>query len=377
MSSEQMENSESSSPNKLEKEINQKSPFTTSEKAPFNIEAAPFKPPSKQNDFPIVRVGPSKVAVNGKIWDAVAANRSIPSLPQTLSPLNWRPILQPPYFTQNAFYAGYNHPPAFEDDLTRNLVFTRNFGPVAHPDGFVELRLRENISVMISLDRSILIHNPKSKVKIAVNGNMTNASLEHPNGKVFQQFDRVDIMAFDGSKRPKSRIRYAKMWEKGVSLTADGCALIYLVDTAGTRTTSDPVNKDTRNDYSWQVFIDNCRLGEAYYDEADVAAKTYHFFTQDDGTQVFDILGFRVSQTHDGMVRVSRGNNRLKLHTSPSNGSATLSTPQIHCTASLGQSSHLFVRRDERRMHFDGSAFVVRNAGHSSGFDENNNLRVY
>lgn len=43
----------------------------------------------------------------------------------------------------------------------------------------------------------------------------------------------------------------------------------------------------------------------------------------------------------------------------------------------MGQSSHLFVRRDERRMHFDGSCFVVRNAGHSSGFDESNNLRVY
>jgi hypothetical protein len=32
-------------------------------------------------------------------------------------------------------------------------------------------------------------------------GNMMAASLEHPNGKVFQQFDRVDIIAFDGSKK--------------------------------------------------------------------------------------------------------------------------------------------------------------------------------
>lgn len=185
------------------------------------------------------------------------------------------------------------------------------------------------------------------------------------------------------------------MWEKGISLTADGCALIYLVDTAGTRTTSDAVNKEIRVDYGWQVFISNCRMGAHYFAEADNASKNYHFFTQDDGTQVFDILGFRVSQTQDGMVRwvtmtftyqqdlielffsVSRANNRLKIHTSPSNGSATLTTPNLHCTASMGQSSHLFVRREERRMHFDGSSFVVRNAGHSSGFDEQNNLRVY
>lgn len=90
---------------------------------------------------------------------------------------------------------------------------------------------------------------------------------------------------------------------KGVSLTSDGCALIYLVDSAGTRTTSDPVNKDIRNDYGWQVFINNCRFGEQYFAEADAVSKSYHFFTQDDGTQVFDILGFRVAQTRDGMVR--------------------------------------------------------------------------
>lgn len=93
------------------------------------------------------------------------------------------------------------------------------------------------------------------------------------------------------------------MWEKGISLTADGCALIYLVDSAGTRTTSDAVNKDHRFEYGWQVFVNNARLGEHRFNEAQAAAKNHHFFTQDDGTQVFDILGFRVSQTTDGMVR--------------------------------------------------------------------------
>lgn len=54
---------------------------------------------------------------------------------------------------------------------------------------------------MISLDRSILLQNPKSKVKIAVCSNMMSASLDHPNGKVIQSFERVDIMAYDGSKK--------------------------------------------------------------------------------------------------------------------------------------------------------------------------------
>lgn len=111
--------------------------------------------------------------------------------------------------------------------------------------------------------------------------------------------------------------------------------------------------------------------------------------------------------------RITKLNKNILVRTSPGNGSATLTTAYIHCTASLGQTSHLFVRyvvgrewrvqsgnwmssplwmrnepcdwvfvsffdrRGERRMHFDGAEFVVRNSGHSAGFDSNNLLRVY
>lgn len=33
--------------------------------------------------------------------------------------------------------------------------------------------------------------------------------------------------------------RYVKMWHKGISFTRENCALVYLIDPAGTRTTSD------------------------------------------------------------------------------------------------------------------------------------------
>lgn len=56
-------------------------------------------------------------------------------------------------------------------------------------------------SVLITLDQSILINNPNSRVKIAVSQNMMASSLEHPNGKIFQQFERVDIITYDGTKK--------------------------------------------------------------------------------------------------------------------------------------------------------------------------------
>lgn len=49
--------------------------------------------------------------------------------------------------------------------------------------------------------------------------------------------------------------RFAKMWQKGISLTSARCALIYLVDAAGTRTTSDMISMDMEADYVNQVFF--------------------------------------------------------------------------------------------------------------------------
>lgn len=75
--------------------------------------------------------------------------------------------------------------------------------------------------------------------------------------------------------------------------------------------------------------------------------------------------------------RVGRNSNKYSLRTSPGNGSASISSPFLHCTGSMGHTRHLFVRRGERRMHYDGASFIVRNAGHSAGFDDKHQLKVY
>jgi hypothetical protein len=43
----------------------------------------------------------------------------------------------------------------------------------------------------------------------------------------------------------------------------------------------------------------------------------------------------------------------------------------------MGQTPHLFVKRGERRMHYDGANFIVRNASHSAGFNKENQLTMY
>lgn len=125
------------------------------------------------------------------------------------------------------------------------------------------------------------------------------------------------------------------------------------------------------------IFCSGSRQGPQCLDEAITLVQESSFWLNEDSSETFNINGFRITQTVDGLVRVTRANNKCIIRTSPTNGSATLTTPFIHSTASLGQTSHLFVRCGEKRMHFDGTSFVVRNAGHSAGFDEINRLRVY
>jgi hypothetical protein len=81
-----------------------------------------------------------------------------------------------------------------------------------------------------------------------------------------------------------------------------------------------------------------------YAEEAFEVAQNANFWLSEDGSEIFDVNDYRISQTVDGLVRITRNGNKSVLRTSPSNGSAGLTTAFVHCTASLGQTSHLFVR---------------------------------
>lgn len=73
-----------------------------------------------------------------------------------------------------------------------------------------------------------------------------------------------------------------------------------------------------------------------------IANSTYS--CAEDATEIYHINGYRIVQRVDGHVKVTHQQNKGFIRTSPSNGSVTLTTSGIHCTASLGKTSHLFLR---------------------------------
>lgn len=73
-----------------------------------------------------------------------------------------------------------------------------------------------------------------------------------------------------------------------------------------------------------------------------IANSTYS--CAEDGTEIYNINGCRIVQGVDGHVKVTHQQNKGLIRISPSKGSVTLTTSGIHCTASLGKTSHLFLR---------------------------------
>ncbi|XP_014279959.1 uncharacterized protein fest isoform X2 [Halyomorpha halys] len=283
------------------------------------------------------------------------------------------PIWRTTSRTSNKVYPYFNPTPedtsAFQE-MEGDLGLPGTATATAH--GTISLRLAHRMRVDLTIDRAVRLLNFKNNIVIAMNPTGSACALLHPNGRVHQYGSRVEIMAHD----IRGNHKYAKMWYKGVSFTSENCALVYLVDSAGTRTTTDSFS-DLMQDFSLGVFYSESRHGQTFAIDAVNIIHGAQYWTTEEGVENWLINNVRISQAPDGLVRVARNSNKYHLRTSPTNGTASMTTPFLHCTASMGSTSHLFVRRGERRMHFDGSSFIVRNAGHSAGFDEKTQLKVF
>lgn len=95
----------------------------------------------------------------------------------------------------------------------------RSCGPVALPNGTIQVRLRNGIRleifsssshsvflalfsfrVYITLDKSVRVTNSRHHISISLSSNGCSAAMIHPNGKVYQYGSLVEIVAYDGNE---------------------------------------------------------------------------------------------------------------------------------------------------------------------------------
>ncbi|XP_059225531.1 uncharacterized protein LOC106088926 isoform X2 [Stomoxys calcitrans] len=208
-----------------------------------------------------------------------------------------QPMPPPPPFASKALGAtGYE---SHKDCSTpASLGVSR---PIAMANGTIQLRLRDGVRIDMTLDKSIRVFNERTMVAIGLSRNYTASAFIHPNGRILQTGTKVDIVTYDAMEK-NNYVRYAKMWYKGISFTSDVCALVYLVDTAGTRTTTDTFT-DLTKDYTLAVFYENTRHGPTYYQEACDVIQQGLYHCNEDGAEIYDLNGFRIFQGADGLVK--------------------------------------------------------------------------
>lgn len=262
---------------------------------------------------------------------------------------------------------------------------------VVEEEGYISLHLHYDVTVDISPNQGVRIVNHRKRVSISLSGCGTSMALVHPQGRVFQYNSRIEVQTQDQfSYRPV--VKNAKMWPRGVSFTASNYALVYLVDQAGARSTTDTFHDLYASNIADSVFVESCQEYNRPYDQScnpiSAVSKSIHdleaaSYWRTEGNQGYlDCWEFdqvKVTQTQDGLVSVERkhGEEVFILKASPNNGKARLQSSFMYLTASMGEESHLFVKSNDRRIHYNGKAFVVRNAGHSAGFDEEGKLRIW
>eukprot|EP00092_Neocalanus_flemingeri_P035194 GFUD01038298.1.p1 GENE.GFUD01038298.1~~GFUD01038298.1.p1 ORF type:complete len:385 (-),score=90.89 GFUD01038298.1:233-1387(-) len=290
---------------------------------------------------------------------ALPANTNLSSLFSTLSLTPpFSPHLPPPPVSQS--------PPHSDSGVTA----------VVEQEGYISLRLRHAVVLDFSANQAIRLTNNLKNSSMSLSACTTQMALVHPKGRILQYGPRVEVQTEDDVS-----VKNAKIYPRGISFTANNMALVYLLDEAGARSTSDMFHDLYATQIVDTLFMESCqREGQAVPTCIRLLDKARYWRTEA-GVDCWVIGHVFIQQTEDGLVTVERElqqGDTFVLKTSPSNGKVRFDSRFVQMTASLGDESHMFLRSGDRRLHYSGQTkvFTVRNAGHSAGFDEEGELRI-
>ena len=127
---------------------------------------------------------------------------------------------------------------------------------VVEEAGYISLKLRYDTRVDIAPNQAIRVINPRKSVTLGLSGCGTQMAMVHPQGRVLQYNSRIEVQV-----EAYPSIKNAKVWPKGVSFTSNTSALVYLVDSAGARSTTDTFHDLATTDIVANLF-DHCCLSQ-------------------------------------------------------------------------------------------------------------------
>jgi len=248
---------------------------------------------------------------------------------------------------------------------------------ISTEQGFIRVALRRRVFVDISEQMDIRLINAEKMSTMVISSQADQMAIIHPQGRVLQHGQIIEMQVFDSAS-----VKNAKLHRGGVSFTSSKLLLVYLLDQVGARSTGEMFHDLYATEITDVLFSKNNCFHVKSVEERIQQLGGIRFWKSNSNVDNI-VIGktVEIRQTEDGLVTVERilSGEKVMMRSSPTNGKVKINTPGVLLTASLGTEAHLFLRSRERRIHYDGVSFkfIVRNAGHSAGFDEDGNLRIY
>ena len=243
--------------------------------------------------------------------------------------------------------------------------------------GFINLKLRHDMVLSISSNMAVLLKNLQKGTSFSLSSCCTQMAVVHPKGRLLQYGTRVEVQVED-----KISVKNAKIFSRGISFTANNMALVYLLDEAGARSTSDMFHDLHATEIADTLFKDSLGRQVDGVTTSIRQLDTARYWRTRENVDCWIIGQIFIQQMEDGLVVIEKNTekgNKIIARSSPSNGKVKVDSDFVHMTASLGPESHMFIRSLNRRLHYSGETmvFTARNAGHSAGFDNEGNLRIF
>ena len=120
--------------------------------------------------------------------------------------------------------------------------------------GYISLRMSHGIVLDISNDCSVRLLNTRQQSSLAVcDVDSPRLAVIHPQGRAIVYNRGAEVQVED-----EVSVKNAKFYPQGISFTADDLALVYLLDVAGARTTSDVFHDLHGSNIVETVFLQHC-----------------------------------------------------------------------------------------------------------------------
>ena len=192
--------------------------------------------------------------------------------------------------------------------------------------GFINLRLRHDMVLSISSNLAIRLKNLQKQSSFSLSSCSTQMAMVHPKGRMLQYGSRVEVQVEDNIS-----VKNAKIFPRGISFTANNMALVYLLDEAGARSTSDMFHDLHATDIAETVFVES--FGRqvdgvtASIRQLDMA----RYWRTRENVDCWLIGPIFIQQKEDGLVIIE--DSKIFLRSSSSNGKVRVDSDFVQMTA--------------------------------------------